>query len=488
MAALSVRDPWRRFFHVLGTDGAKRYRPVVSIAPFAAALAPVHQQYLLEARQMQALSFAVHIPLVAFGTSFPAMVVFAEWLHLRTGDPLYRTLARRWSRVVLALFAVGVITGTILSFEMGLLWPNFTATFGSVFGLGFAIEGFSFFMEAIFLGIYAYGWDRMSPRAHWWSGIPIVITGFTGSLTVIAVNAWMNHPTGFRLAGGRVVHVNPLAALFGNRYLWSELLHMYIAGYMVAGFLIAGCYAFGRLRGRWGRYERVALAIPLTIACLAAPVQVLVGDWIARDVAVSQPVKLAAIEGLYPTTSGASEHVLGWYTDHEVKYGIKIPHLLSLLAFHSWDARVQGLDTVAPSQRPPVNVVRFSFQTMVGIGTLLALLGVVYLIVRVRRRRLPESPWFYRAVVIAGPAATVALIAGWVTTEVGRQPWVVYRVMLTADAVTGASGIPVGYGTLVITYLAVAGGVVWILRRLARMPIGSEGGDAPPASAHGMPV
>jgi cytochrome bd ubiquinol oxidase subunit I len=482
----SARDPWRRFFHALGSGAATRYRPGVSIAPLAAALAPVHQQYLLQARQMQALSFAVHIPLVAFGIAFPAMVVFTEWLYLRTGDPLYRTLARRWSRVVLALFAVGVITGTILSFEMGLLWPNFTATFGAVFGLGFAIEGFSFFMEAIFIGIYAYGWDRMSPRAHWWSGIPIVITGFTGSLTVIAVNAWMNHPTGFRLVGGKVVHVNPLAALFGNRYLWSELLHMYIAGYMVAGFLIAGCYAFGRLRGRWGRYERVALTIPLTIACLAAPVQVLVGDWIARDVAVSQPIKLAAIEGLYKTTSGASEHVLGWYTDHEVKYGIKIPHLLSLLSFHSWDARVQGLDTVPASLQPPVNVVRFSFQTMVGIGTLLALLGVVYLIVRVRRRRLPESPWFYRAVVLAGPAATVALIAGWVTTEVGRQPWVVYRVMLTADAVTGAGGIPVGYATLVVTYVAVAVGVVWILRRLASMPIGSEGGDAPPP--HGVTV
>ena len=437
---------------------------------------------------MQALSFAVHIPLVAFGIAFPAMVVFAEWLHLRTGDPLYRTLARRWSRVVLALFAVGVITGTLLSFEMGLLWPNFTATFGGVFGLGFAIEGFSFFAEAIFIGIYAYGWDRMSPRAHWCSGIPIVITGFTGSLTVIAVNAWMNHPTGFHLAGGKVVDVDPLAALFGNPYLWSELLHMYIAGYMVAGFLIAGCYAFGRLRGRWGRYERVALTIPLTIACLAAPVQVLVGDWIARDVAISQPVKLAAIEGLYKTTNGAPEHILGWYTDHEVKYGIAIPHMLSLLAFHSWDAPVKGLDTVPAAQRPPVNVVRLSFQTMVGIGTLLALLGVVYLVVRVRRRRLPDSPWFYRAVVLAGPAATVALIAGWVTTEVGRQPWVVYRVMPTTDAVTGASGIPIGYGTLVVTYVAVACGVVWILRRLANMPIGSEGSDSPPPSAHGAPV
>jgi len=457
----------------------------VSIVGLAAALAPVHQRYLLEARQMQALSFAVHIPLVAFGIAFPAMVMFVEWLHLRTGDPVYLTLARRWSRVVLALFAVGVITGTILSFEMGLLWPNFTATFGGVFGLGFAIEGFSFFLEAIFIGIYAYGWDRMSSRAHFLSAIPIVITGFTGSLMVISVNAWMNHPGGFRLVGGKVVDVNPLQALFGNRYLWSELIHMYIAGYMVTGFLVAGCYAFGRLRNRIppSRYERVALTIPLTIACLAAPVQVLVGDWIARDVAIDQPVKLAAIEGLYTTTQGAPEHVLGWYTDRQVKYGIEIPHLLSLLAFHSWDARIRGLETVPAAQRPPVNVVRLSFQTMVGIGTLLALLGVVYLVVRVRRRRLPQSAWFYRAVVIAGPAATVALIAGWVTTEVGRQPWVVYRVMPTADAVTGAGGIPVGYGVLVITYLGVAGALTWILRRLADAPLGTTEGEDPATNA-----
>jgi cytochrome d ubiquinol oxidase subunit I len=441
------------------------------MSALAFALSPVHQRYLLEARQMQALSFAVHIPLVAFGISFPAMVMFVEWLYLRTGDPLYRTLAQRWTRVMAALFAVGVITGTILSFEMGLLWPNFTATFGGVFGLGFAIEGFSFFMEAIFIGIYVYGWGRLSRRAHFLSGIPIVITGFTGSWMVIAVNAWMNHPGGFRLRAGKVIDVNPLKGLFGNSYLWHELIHMYIAGYIVSGFLVAGAYAFGRLRGQWGRYERTALAIPLTIAALAAPVQVLVGDWAARDVATTQPIKLAAIEGLYKTTHGAPEHLLGWYTDGEVKYGIAIPHLLSLLSFHSWNAKVQGLASVPPSQRPPVNVVRVAFQTMVGIGTMLALLGISYLMVRIRRKRLPESRWFYRAVVVAGPLSLVALIAGWVVTEVGRQPWVVYRVMPTTAAVTGAQGIPVGYGALALIYLGVACGVAWILRRLARAPL-----------------
>jgi len=437
----------------------------------ALALAPVQQRYLLEARQMQALSFAVHIPLVCFGIAFPAMVLFVEWRYARTGDPLYLTLARRWSKLMVALFAVGVITGTILSFEMGLLWPNFTATFGSVFGLGFAIEGFSFFMEAIFIGIYIYGWDRLSRRAHLLSGVPVAIAGFSGSLMVIAVNAWMQHPSGFRLRGGKVVDVHPLAALFGNTYLWNELIHMYVAGYIVVGFVVAGAYAVQRLRGHWGRYERTALAIPLTIAALASPVQLLIGDWVARDVAVSQPVKLAAIEGLYDTTRGAPEHILGWYTNGEVKYGIRIPHLLSLLAFHSWNARVRGLDTVAASDRPPINDVRFAFQTMVGIGTLMALLGIVFLVIRVRRKRLPQTRWFYWAVAAAGPASLVALLAGWVTTEVGRQPWVVYGVMRTSAAVTGASGLPVGYGALAATYLGVALAVIWILRRLARAPL-----------------
>ena len=424
---------------------------------------------------MQALSFAVHIPLVCFGVAFPAMVMFVEWLYLRSGDELYRTLAKRWTKVMVALFAVGVITGTILSFEMGLLWPNFMARFGSVFGLGFAVEGFSFFVEAIFIGIYVYGWDRLSPKAHFAGGIPIVISGFTGSLMVISVNAWMNHPTGFRLKGSEVVDVHPFSALFGNSYLWHEMVHMYVAAYIVTGFLVAGAYAFGRLRGRWGRYERTALAIPLTVAALAAPAQVLIGDWNGREVAHSQPTKLAALEGLNKTTKGASLHVLGWYTDDQVKYGIAIPKLLSFLAFHDPNATVQGLDAVPANDRPPVNVVRVAFQTMVGIGTLLALIGVVFLVVRVRRKRLPQSVWFYRALVIAGPLSVVALISGWVTTEVGRQPWVVYEVMRTTQAVTGASGIPVGYATLALVYLGVIAAVAWILLRLAKAPLDLSG-------------
>lgn len=443
----------------------------MSVPSIAAAFPPVDQHYLLQARQMQALSFSVHIPLVAFGISFPAIVLFVEWLGHRRGDELYLTLARRWSKVMATLFGVGVITGTALSFEMGILWPKFFGTFGSVFGLGFALEGFSFFLEAIFIGIYIYGWRRLSPRMHLLSGIPIVITGLTGSLLVIAVNAWMNHPGGFALHHGKVVDVHPLTALFGNSFLWQELVHMYVAGYVVSGFIVAACYAFGRLRGRWGRYERTALTIPLTVAALASIIQAPVGDWAARAVGATQPVKLAAMEGLYKTTRGASEHLLGWYTGNQLKYAIPVPHLLSLLADHSWNGKVVGLQSVPASQRPPVNVVHWSFDIMAGIGSLFLLIGVVYVAMWIWRKRLPQSPWFYWTVVMAGPLAVVALISGWVVDEVGRQPWVVYGVMRTDAAVTGAHGIPVSYGALAACYLVVACGLVWVLRRLARAPL-----------------
>lgn len=459
-------------------------------AVLAAALAPVQQEYLLEARQMQAMSFAAHIPLVCFGVAFPALVVFTEWLYHRSGDPLYRTLARRWTRVMVALFAVGVVTGTILSFELGMLWPEFMATFGSVFGLAFALEGFSFFLEAIFIAIYVYGWDRLSPRLHLLSGLPIVATGLIGSAMVIAVNGWMNHPGGFRLtADGTVTDVQPWSALFGNRFFWHELVHMYLAAYIVVGFLLAGIYAWGKLRhGRWGRYERTAVAISLTIAAVAAPAQVIVGDWAAREVADMQPVKLAAFEGLQETTRGASVNIGGWYDEAsgELKGGIAIPKLLSLLAYHDPNATVRGLDAVPPDERPgAVNIVRFAFQAMVGIGTLLAAVGVVVLWVRWRHRRLPRSRWLYRALVVCGPLSIVALICGWVVTEVGRQPWVVYDVMRTEAAVTGADGIPVGYAVLAAVYAGLIAAVWWILRRLARAPLGGRDDPQPTGAAAG---
>jgi cytochrome bd ubiquinol oxidase subunit I len=457
-------------------DGRRSRTPAVLML-IAQALGPVEQEYLLEARQMQALSFAVHIPLVCFGVAFPGLVLTMEWLGRRRGDALLLALARRWSKAMIGLFAVGVVTGTILSFELGLLWPEFMATYGDVFGLAFALEGFSFFVEAIFIAIYVYGWERLSPRAHMLAGIPVAIAGFTGSLMVISVNGWMNHPSGFRLENGRAVDVEPFDALFGNAYFWHEMVHMYLAAFLVAGFVTASVYAVAALRGRRDRYVRVAMAVPLLTAAVVAPAQVIVGDWAAREVAKHQPTKLAAFEGLGRTQTGAPLHLGGWYDaeTNEVRNGLAIPRALSLLAFHDPNARVQGLDRVPPEDRPPVNVVRVAFFTMVGIGTLMALFGVWLLIVWWRRRTVPDGRWFLRAVAAFGPLSIVALIAGWVTTEVGRQPWVVYGRMRTEDAVTGAGGIPLGYAALVVIYVALALATAWLLRRLARSPL--EVGD-----------
>lgn len=434
----------------------------------AVAADGVSQPYLLEARQMQALSLGVHIPLVCFGIAFPAMVLFLEGLWLRTGDETYRALAKRWSKVMLILFAVGVVTGTILSFELGLLWPRFMEQWGEVFGFAFALEGVSFFVEAIFIAIYVYGWDRLSPRAHLMTGVPIVIAGITGATFVIAVNGWMNNPTGFDLsAAGEVTNVRPLEALF-NDNLWHELVHMYLAGFLVAGFLVAGVYAYAWLRGKRDHYHRAGLIVPLAIVAVVAPAQVVVGDWAARVIAEKQPTKLAALEGLDATQEGAPLTIGGIYLDGEVKGGIEIPKLLSLLAFHDPDAEVEGLDAVPAEDRPPVGIVRNAFQVMVGIGTFLVFVGAWFIWSRWRSGSLPASRWFYRLVVAAGPLALVALIAGWITTEVGRQPWIVYGLMRTEDAVTGAEGIPVGYATLVVVYAGLIALVLFLLRRLAR--------------------
>ena len=425
----------------------------------------------LEARRMQALSFVVHIPLVCFGIAFPAMFMFVHGLYLRTGAPHYKALAKRWSKVALILFAVGVVTGTILSFEFGLLWPDFMATFGDVFGLAFGLEGVSFFVEAIFLAIYVYGWDRLPQRTHFLTGIPVVLAGVAGSTNVIAVNGWMNHPEGFTVVDGQVRDPRPWDALF-NSNLWHEIVHMYLAGYIVAGFIVAGVYAAAHLRGRRDAYHRTGLVVALSFAALAAPVQVIVGDFAARTVVENQPVKLAAMEGLQHTRSGAPFTLGGFYDADrgEVRYGIEVPRLLSLLATHDPNGTVQGLDIVPPGDRPPINVVRFAFQTMVGIGTALALLGAVFVITLWRKRRLPRSRWFYRAVMASGPLALVALIAGWVTTEVGRQPWIVYEVMRVSDAVTANDGLEWGFAALVLVYLGLGAAVAWLLRRLAARP------------------
>lgn len=419
------------------------------------------------ARIQMALSLGWHIIVASFGVGMPAMVLIAEWRGQRTGDLAYRLLARRWARAMGVLFAVGAVSGTILSFEMGVLWPGLMGTYGEVIGLPFALEGIAFFIEAIFLGIWLYAWDRLPGTGRLLAGLPVLLAGTASAFFVVTANAWMNQPEGFEIADGRVVDVDPLAAMF-NAATPPQTVHMIIAAFMVTGFGAASVYAVAWLRGRRDRYHRLGFLIPFTVAVLLAPVQVVVGDWAAKFLADYQPVKLAAIEGLTDTTIRAPLSLGGVYDGEELRYAIEIPNGLSILAQGDPDATVKGLEEVPEADRPPVNVVRWSFQVMVGIGLGLVALGTWFAIGWGRRRSPPESAWFYRAAALAGVAAVVAMEAGWVTTEVGRQPWVVYGLLRTEDAVNPAPGLTVGLWGVSVVYLVLTVTTVAVLRRMTR--------------------
>jgi cytochrome d ubiquinol oxidase subunit I len=364
------------------------------------------------------------------------------------------------------LFAVGAVSGTILSFEMGLLWPGFMGRFGQVIGLPFTLEGFAFFLEAIFLGIYLYAWDRLPPRVHLLSGVPIVVAGVASAFFVVTANAWMNQPRGFDLVSGQVTDVDPWRAMF-NPATPPQTVHLLIAAFMVVGFTIASVYAVAWLRGRRDRYHRLGFLVPFTVAAVLTPVQIGVGDWAARFVAEYQPVKLAAMEGVYQTANGVPLHVGGVVVDGEMRYAVEIPNGLSLLAHWDPNARIAGLDEVPPEDRPPVNVVHLAFQLMVALGLGLLGLSAWQALVWWRRKGLPASRWFWRAAALGGPAAVLALEAGWVTTEVGRQPWIVYGVQRTSDAVNPAPGLWLGLVAVVVVYAGLTAGTVYVLRRLA---------------------
>lgn len=423
---------------------------------------------LLFARNQMALSLGWHIVFACFGIAFPAIVVFTEWLGHRRGDPVLSGLARTWAKAMGVLFAAGAVSGTLLSFEMGILWPGLMDRFGEVFGFPFVLEGFAFFVEAIFVGVYLFGWNRLSPRAHMLSALPMVVAGVAGAFFVVSANAWMNNPVGFSLdADGNVVDARPWAAMFSPS-TWPQFTHMWLAAFMVTGFLVASVYAVGMLRGRRDRHHRLGLLIPLAVAAIATPVQIGVGDWIANTVADNQPAKLAAMEGQYETTAGAGLSIGGIYVDDELQYALEIPYGLSLLVHHDPDGVVPGLEEFPADQRPPVNVVHLAYNAMVLIGTALLGLAGWFGLVWWRRRRLPRTDWFLRAVAVSGVGAVVAMEAGWITTEVGRQPWIVYGLMRTEDAVSPAAGLAWGLVAVVAVYAVLTVFTVIVLRRLAR--------------------
>ncbi|MFL5869311.1 MAG: cytochrome ubiquinol oxidase subunit I [Thermoleophilaceae bacterium] len=426
-----------------------------------------------------ALTLGFHIILASLGVAFPALMLIANYIGLRRDDPVALGLAQRWSKVAAVTFAVGAVTGTVLSFEFGLLWPEFTGKFGEVFGTAFAIEGLFFFTEAIFIAIYIFGWKRLSGWAHFWTGVPIVIAGLGGAFSVVAVNSWMNQPDGFKIASdGTVTNVDPLDAIF-NHATGYEVPHMILAAYLVTGFLVASVYAVGMLRGRRDRHHRLGLLIPLTVACIATPIQFGVGDTAARSIADDQPVKFAAMECVQKTSTDVTEYIYGRCTSNGIKGGIGIPGFDSFLVGWSTSTKVTGLDSVPSDDRPPANtMLHWAFDTMVGICTLLIGLGLWLGLSWLRKRDIPKSPWFLRVTAVSGLSAIVALECGWIVTEVGRQPWVVYNTMRTKDAVTGASGVGVSLAIVVLLYTALGIITVLILRAMARRWRTAEIGDA----------
>ncbi|NMH97644.1 cytochrome ubiquinol oxidase subunit I [Pseudonocardia sp. K10HN5] len=414
-----------------------------------------------------ALSLGWHIVFACFGIAFPVLVLYAEWRGHRDDDPALSDLAHTWAKAMGLMFAAGAVSGTILSFEMGVLWPGLMARFGAVFGFPFLLEGFSFFLEAIFVGVYLYGWNRLPPRVHMLTALPIIASGLAGAFFVVSANSWMNTPQGFTLdATGRVVDAHPVAGML-NPSTAPEVVHMLLAAYMVTGFLVASVYAVGMLRGRRGRYHRLGMAIPLTVGAVAAPLQVIVGDWIANTVADHQPVKLAAMEGLAHTQRAVPLSLGGVWVDGDLHGALRVPYGLSLLVTHSLDGTVTGLDVAPVDLRPPVDVVHLSYNLMVGLGFALVLLAVWLGWVWWRRRRLPGSRWFLRAAAASGVAAVLAMEGGWVTTEVGRQPWIVYELVRTADAVSPAPGLRYGFYAVLAVYTVLTVATVYTLRRLA---------------------
>jgi cytochrome d ubiquinol oxidase subunit I len=438
----------------------------------AAYLLLADQPQLLPARQQMAFTLMVHVILVPLGVALPFITLVMHAIGLRKRDQVAVQLARRWSTVMAVQFAIGVVTGTVLSIEFGLLWPGLMGRWGDVFGIGFGIEAWAFFLEAILISIYLYGWRRLSPRAHFLLGLPIPLVSLLGAFGILSANAWMNTPQGFTLdSQGNPTAVNVGKVLL-NPMLGPQYWHFIAAAYMTAGFLVASVYAVGWLRGRRDRYHRLGFLVPFTLAAIVTPIQLGIGDGIARAVYERQPAKFAAIEIVWETGDDQPEYLYGrLQPDGSVSGGMKIPGLDSFLAGFSRDTVVQGLSDFPEDERATVrqaNIAHWAFDTMVGIGTLLFLLSAWFGLAFLRRRDMPRSSWFYRCAAVAGVVSVVAVEAGWITAEVGRQPWIVWEHMKVAEAVTNVSAGPiwVSFATLVLVYALVAWAFVGLLFRM----------------------
>ena len=420
----------------------------------------------LFARSQMAMSLAFHIVFAALGIGMPLLMAIAEGMYLRTKQPVYLDLCKRWAKGTAILFAVGAVSGTVLSFELGLLWPGFMEQAGAIIGMPFSLEGFAFFTEAIFLGVYLYGWKRVSPLIHWQSGVVVAISGILSGIFVVTANAWMNAPAGFKIVDGKFADIDPIAAML-NPASFHEVVHMTLAAFVATGFMVAAVHAFFLLRDRSNPFHQAALGLALTVACISMPSQILSGDLSARAVARLQPAKLAAMEAHYRTKAGAPLVIGGIPQDQTMTtdYALEIPRGLSLLTAHDPNARVVGLEEFPRDQWPNVRLVHWSFDIMVGSGMLMLALTLCADMLWLKFRRLPDNRWLLRGLVAAGPLGFLAIETGWVVTELGRQPWIIYGVMRTREAVTPMPGLVVPFVIFTAVYIFLAIVVVLLLRR-----------------------
>lgn len=418
------------------------------------------------ARSQMALSLAFHIVFATIGIGMPVLMAISEGLYLRTGKAVYLDLTKRWAKGTAILFAVGAVSGTVLSFELGLLWPTFMQHAGPIIGMPFSLEGFAFFTEAIFLGVFLYGWNRIPPLAHWLSGVMVAASGTFSGIFVVCANAWMNAPTGFDYVDGRFTNIDPIAAMLNPASL-HEALHMTLAAFAATGFAVAGIHAFFLRRNRTSEFHRAAFGIGALLGCVSIPLQVLSGDLAARRVAELQPAKLAAMEAHYETRSHAP-FVIGGIPDDETrttKYALEIPSGLSLLIGHDPATVVPGLDQTPRDAWPNVRLVHWSFDLMIACG--MAMLGLAAWAGWARWRRGTDFPSrrLLRGFVIAAPLGFVAIEAGWMVTELGRQPWIVYGIMRTRDAVTAMPRLAIPFFSIALIYLLLSVVVVSLLKR-----------------------
>lgn len=424
----------------------------------------------LAARSQMALSLGFHIIFACIGMVMPFFMAVAHYKWLKTQQSVYKNITKAWSKGVAIFFATGAVSGTVLSFELGLLWPTFMEHAGPIFGMPFSLEGTAFFIEAIALGFFLYGWDRFHPWFHWFTGVVVGISGLASGILVVSANAWMNSPAGFDYVDGQYLHIDPIKAMFNKAWL-SQSIHMTLAAFAATGFAVAGVHALMTLKRKNVLFHQRSFQIAAIFACVAALLQPLSGDFSAKDVAKRQPAKLAAMEAHFHTEKEAPL-IVGGLVDEQnatVRYAVKVPGLLSWMAHGERQAEVTGLDQIPPADHPPVAITHYAFQVMVGLGMLMMLLALIYFFALLKKRKWLQSRWLYRLFVWAIPLGFIAIEAGWMVTEIGRQPWIIHQVMRTADAVTPMPGIAYSFYIFSAVYFSLSIIVIFLLYRQIKM-------------------